>query len=123
MLERHGPDSVNARAHPQRKAYFQAALQQNPGMVQAQEALAKVQGTQLTASMSPAVAPVTPIAQTAATSMQPVVQQQRQQMPAAPQAAYPATAMAPTNETSSAAQPRYLPPVATRPVAPGAFRR
>jgi hypothetical protein len=26
MLERHGPDSVNARAHPQRKAYFQASL-------------------------------------------------------------------------------------------------
>ena len=103
--------------------YFQAALQQNPGMVQAQEALAKVQGTQLTASMSPAVVPITPVAQTAATSMQPVVQQTQQQMPAAPQAAYPATAMAPTNESSSAAQPRYLPPVATRPVAPGAFRR
>jgi len=27
MLERHGPGSVNARAHPQRQAYFRSALQ------------------------------------------------------------------------------------------------
>ncbi len=26
MLQRHGPDSVNARAHPQRQAYFRVAL-------------------------------------------------------------------------------------------------
>jgi putative nucleotidyltransferase with HDIG domain len=27
MLDRHGPDSPNARAHPQRRAYFRAALE------------------------------------------------------------------------------------------------
>jgi tetratricopeptide (TPR) repeat protein len=101
--------------------YFQAALQQNPGMVQAQEALAKLQGSQVAVATQPAVAPFTPVAQATAPAAQNFGPQQ--QLPANPQLSYPTTARMPANEASSSAQPRYLPPVANRPVAPGGFRR
>jgi tetratricopeptide (TPR) repeat protein len=106
--------------------YFQAALQQNPTMQQAQNALAKLQGTQISvATLPPAAAPVAPVApvtqfapQMTTPRGQPVVPQ-----PAwspGPQFTYPNTAQSPSVGTSSFVAPQYLPPVAGR---PGAVRR
>ncbi len=99
--------------------YFQAALQQNPNMQPAQEALAKLQGNKVVVSMPPAAAqPGTPIAPQTTPVGQPVAPQQA--WTTGPQYSYPATAQAPTNGATSSTQPRYLPPVAAR---PGAMRR
>ena len=101
--------------------YFQAALQQQPDMQVAKDALAKLQGTQVTVSTPPAAAPMVSQAPVQAGPM--VAPQQA--WPTAPQPNYPQTARGPAMETSSSAPPRYLPPVpvATRPGPPGAMVR
>jgi tetratricopeptide (TPR) repeat protein len=95
--------------------YFQAALQQNPGMQKAQEALAKLQGNPVAiaappAAMPAAQAPVTPGPMSAP----------QQTWSNGPQLGYPATARTPAPSQSSYVPPRYLPPVANR---PGALQR
>lgn len=110
--------------------YFQAALQHNPAMQPAQEALAKLQ--------PPLAAPATQVAvtQPAATSQEtqaapgaPVTSQAvtpvgppatTQPTSPTPQYGYPATAQAPPTSAQGATPPRYLPPVASR---PGEMRR
>ena len=118
--------------------YFQAALQQNPNLQAAQEALNKLQGTQ----GSQVVVSTPPANQQPAASQpmasqpmaaQPMVSQMpvqagptvapQQGWPTPPQAAsYPATARVPGTDVSGSNSPRYLPPVATRPVQ-GPIRR
>ncbi len=102
--------------------YFQAALQQNPGLQQAQVALAKLQGTQVAAAPPVAAVPV-PAAQPAAA--QPIASNMAMQYgqpigaqqfaPANQQVNYPAPAGAPAAGMVPAPAPQYLPPVATRP--------
>jgi tetratricopeptide (TPR) repeat protein len=102
--------------------YFQAALQQNPGLQQAQVALAKLQGTQVAAAPPVAAVPVLaaqpaaaqPIASNMAMQYgQPIGAQQFAQ--ANEQVNYPAPAGAPAAGMVPAPAPQYLPPVATRP--------
>jgi tetratricopeptide (TPR) repeat protein len=85
--------------------FFQAALEQNPSMQKAQEALAKLQTNRVAAAPSVPVVP----------SPQPAV-------PAAPgpQLGYPATARTPAPGASTYVPPHYLPPVANQ---PGALQR
>jgi tetratricopeptide (TPR) repeat protein len=91
--------------------YFQAALQQNPGLQQAQVALAKLQGSQV-AAVAPAAAQ--PIASNVAMQYgQPIGAQQF--APANQQVNYPAPTGAPAAGMVPAPGPQYLPPVATRP--------
>lgn len=97
--------------------YFQIALQQNPAMQPAQEALAKLQGTQVAVSMPPGAVPQT--LPQAAVQPGPMVAPQ-QGWPSEPQFNYPTTARNPSLEASGYASPHYLPPVATR---PGQLRR
>ena len=98
--------------------YFQTALQLNPSMQQATDALAKL-GAQ---PNSPIVAQQTPVA--------PAVPQQQfapagpnfgPQQPtysSGPQLGYPATARTPGPGTSSYVPPQYVPPVASQPGRP-----
>jgi tetratricopeptide (TPR) repeat protein len=92
--------------------YFQTALQLNPGMQQAQEALAKLQGNQFAAS-----APVAP----GSTSPQqvapagPSFAPQQQTWQSGPQLSYPATARTPAADASTYVPPQYMPPVASYP--------
>lgn len=92
--------------------YFQAALQQNPGLQQAQEALAKLQSSQVAVS-----APTTPVLvtpqQTAPAG--PSFAPQQQTWPTGPQFGYPATARTPAAGASSYVPPQYVPPVASQP--------
>jgi tetratricopeptide (TPR) repeat protein len=102
-----------ARSRPAEAApYFEAALQQNPNMQAAQDALAILQGSQVVVSMpAGATAPVIPDAQ-----VQPGPQVEPQQgWPTAPQANDPATARVPGTNATGRATPQYLPPVANRP--------
>jgi tetratricopeptide (TPR) repeat protein len=104
--------------------YFQAALQQNPGMQQAQVALAKLQGTQVAVAPPMAALPIAAQAQPGAAQPiasnvpmqygQPIGSQQFPQ--ATQQVNYPAPAGVPAAGMMPAAPaPQYLPPVATRP--------
>ena len=94
--------------------YFLAALQQNPNMQAAHDALAMLQETQVVVSMPPgAMAPAIPDAQ-----VQPGPHIEPQQgWPTAPRANDPATARIPGTNATSRATPQYLPPVANRPAA------
>ncbi len=93
--------------------YFQAALQQNPGMQQAQDALAKlgVQGS--VAQQAPVVPVVTPQQQVTPTG--PNLGPQQQTWSNGPQLSYPATARTPAAGASSYIPPQYMPPVASQP--------
>jgi tetratricopeptide (TPR) repeat protein len=112
--------------------YFQAAVQQNPNLQQAQEALAKLNGTKLTVTTP--VTAVTPAATTpprvaaqpappaaVPTTAAPAAPTQQTVATAQPQA-YPTTAAPAVDAANYAptAPPQYLPPVAAR---PGAVRR
>jgi Tfp pilus assembly protein PilF len=114
----HGPAEANynlgqllvARNRSSEAApYFQAALQQNPAMQPAQEALAKLQGNEITAS-APIATTATPVVQPQAGSA--IAPQQAS--PATPQPNYPATARVPAANPTTAVTPQYLPPVASR---------
>lgn len=101
--------------------YFQAALQLNPGMTQAQDALAKINGQvqynvaqQTPAPTTPVLAPQQ-IAPTAGPSFMP---QQQQTYGNGPQLSYPATARTPNAGASSYVVPQYMPPVAVQPGRP-----
>jgi tetratricopeptide (TPR) repeat protein len=96
--------------------YFQAALQQNPGMGKAQEALAKLQGNPVAIAAPPAAVP----AAQAPVTPGPMTAPQQQTWSNGPQLGYPATARTPAPGTSSYVPPTYLPPVANR---PGALQR
>jgi tetratricopeptide (TPR) repeat protein len=136
--------------------YFQAALQLSPGMVQAQEALAKLRGSKIAVSTpmvgTPAT-PVSPFTPRVAQQMPTAAPQQTQAaipqyaaQPAVPQQTFPPAVAqqnamsqqsipqnvvqqtAPTVPTANypaatTTQPRYLPPVASRPGATGTFQR
>ncbi len=97
--------------------YFEAALQQNPNLQAAQEALAKLHGTGLVVSAPPAATQPTgsqsQVSQSPVQPGPPVAPQQG--WPTAPQANnYPATARFPATGTTGAVVPQYLPPVASR---------
>ena len=96
--------------------YFQAALQQNPGMQQAQVALAKLQGNQVAVAAAPSMPVITtpqPVAPAG-----PNFGPQQQTWPAGPQLGYPATARQPAVGASSYVPPQYLPPIASQPGGP-----
>jgi tetratricopeptide (TPR) repeat protein len=97
--------------------FFQAAVQANPAMQQAQVALAKLQGSQMTVSTP--VASTQPVAaQAPIQAGQPIAAQQPGI--AAQQVNYPAPAAAGATagavEAMNSPAPQYLPPVASRPV-------
>jgi tetratricopeptide (TPR) repeat protein len=99
--------------------YFQAALEQNPSMQPAQDALAKLQPASATQPTQPQVAQVTPpVTPAIAPVGQPAAIQSAPVTP--PQYGYPTTAQAPSEGTQGSTPPRYLPPVASR---PGEMRR
>jgi hypothetical protein len=106
--------------------YFQAAVQQNPNLQPAQEALARLQGTKLTVT--------TPVAATVPTAVPPTTAVAQPSVPAAASSAVPQQTAAATQPSTylttapavdaanyaPATSPQYLPPVAAR---PGAVRR
>jgi Tfp pilus assembly protein PilF len=96
--------------------YFQAALQLNPSMQQAQDALAKLQGGTVAVAAPPAAVPAVQQPVPAG----PMTAPAQQTYSNGPQLGYPATARTPAPGTSSYVPPRYLPPVASR---PGAVQR
>ena len=96
--------------------YFQAALQMNPGMTQAQAALAKLPGAQVAAAGPSAPAIAAP--QQASAPAGPSFGPQQQTWPAGPQFGYPATARQPAVGSSSYVPPQYLPPIASQPGGP-----
>ncbi len=93
--------------------YFQTALQLNPGLQQAQEALAKLQGNQFAASAPAAAVSTLPqLGAPAGPSFTP----QQQTWQGGPQLSYPATARTPATDASSYyVPPQYMPPIASRP--------
>ncbi len=99
--------------------YFQTALQLNPGMQQAADALAK-QGTQMNvAQQAPAVPMMPGIApQQAVPAAGPSLGTQQPTYEAGPQLSYPATARTPGVGASSYIPPQYMPPVASQPGRP-----
>jgi tetratricopeptide (TPR) repeat protein len=97
--------------------YFQAALQQNPTMQSAQEALARLQGVPVGPSAPTAYAPA--VQPQPAAPAGPVMAPQ-QGWSSGPELNYPATARTPNVGTSSSVSPHYLPPVAAQ---PGAMSR
>ncbi len=113
------------RARPSEAVpYFIAAIEQNPDMVAAHEALARLQGTQVTTAATPSA----PAATTTVTEAVPEVATQppppsaapgvapEQAQPYGPQFGYPATARSPELGQSSHLPPGYYPP--TRPFPP-----
>jgi tetratricopeptide (TPR) repeat protein len=96
-------------------AYFQTALQLNPGMQQAQDAIAKLGGQVNVAQQTP-VAPAMPQQQFAPAG--PSFAPQQPTYSAGPQLSYPATARTPGPGTSSYIPPQYMPPVASQPGRP-----
>jgi tetratricopeptide (TPR) repeat protein len=107
---------VNRGRANEASPYFAAALQQNPGMQQAADALAKLPGNQVAAA-APA-SPVLAAPQQQVAPMSPFFVPQQQAVPAGPQLTYPATARTPGVGTSSYVPPQYVPPVAMYPGAP-----
>jgi tetratricopeptide (TPR) repeat protein len=96
-------------------AYFQTALQLNPGMQQAQDAIAKLGGQVNVAQQAP-VAPAMPQQQFAPAG--PSFAPQQPTYSTGPQLSYPATARTPGPGTSSYIPPQYMPPVASQPGRP-----
>lgn len=96
-------------------AYYQTALQLNPGMQQAQDAIAKLGGQTNLAVQAP-VAPAMPQQQFAPTG--PSLGPQQPTYSNGPQLGYPATARTPGPGTSSYIPPQYVPPVASQPGGP-----
>jgi len=94
--------------------YFVASLEQNPGLEAAQIALAKLHGAGVVATPHTSSMPAA-VAQPTVESTTPVTAPQ-QGWPVGPQMGYPTTARSPDAGASSAMPPRYLPPVARRPV-------
>jgi tetratricopeptide (TPR) repeat protein len=97
--------------------YFQAALQQNPGMQQAQEALVKLQGNPVAVSAPVSQALMAP---QQAPQVGPNFVPQQQGWQTGPQISYPATARTPAAGASSYVPSQYLPPTASL---PGAMQR
>jgi tetratricopeptide (TPR) repeat protein len=95
--------------------YFQTALQLNPGMQQAQDAIARLGGQVNVAQQTPAVPVLVP--QQAAPAG-PSIAPQQPAYPSGPQLSYPATARTPGLGASSFVPPQYLPPVASQPRQP-----
>ena len=92
--------------------YFQTALQLNPGMQQAQDAIAKL-GGQTNVAAQASVAPAVPQQQFAPAG--PNFGPQQPTYSTGPQLGYPATARTPGPGTSSYVPPQYIPPVASQP--------
>jgi Tfp pilus assembly protein PilF len=98
--------------------YFQTALQLNPGMQQASDALAKL-GAQPTAPVIAQQAPVAPVApQQQFAPAGPSFGPQQPTYSSGPQLGYPATARTPGVGTSSYLPPQYMPPIASQPGRP-----
>lgn len=98
--------------------YFQTALQLNPSMQQATDALAKLgaqPNTPIIAQQTP-VAPAMPQQQFAPAG--PNLGPQQPTYSSGPQLGYPATARTPGLGTSSYVPPQYVPPVASQPGRP-----
>jgi tetratricopeptide (TPR) repeat protein len=95
--------------------YFQTALQLNPGMQQAQDAIAKL-GGQTNVAAQASVAPAMPQQQFAPAG--PNFGPQQPTYSSGPQLGYPATARTPGPGTSSYVPPQYIPPVASQPGRP-----
>ncbi len=95
--------------------YFQTALQLNPGMQQAQDAIAKLGGQTNVAVQAP-VAPAVPQQQFAPAG--PNFSPQQPTYSPGPQLSYPATARTPAVGASSYVPPQYIPPVASQPGRP-----
>jgi tetratricopeptide (TPR) repeat protein len=101
--------------------YFQAALQLNPGMTQAQDALAKINGQVQYNVAQQTPAPTTPVLvpqQIAPTTGPSFMPQQQPAYGNGPQLSYPATARTPNAGASSYVIPQYMPPVAVQPGRP-----
>jgi Tfp pilus assembly protein PilF len=98
--------------------YFQTALQLNPGMQQATDALAKLGAQPSTPSIAQQtpVAPAMPQQQFAPAG--PNLGPQQPAYSSGPQLGYPATARTPGVGTSSYIPPQYMPPVASQPNRP-----
>jgi len=103
---------VNRGRANEASPYFAAALQQNPGMQQAADALAKLPGNQV------AAAPVAPALVAPQQTAPAAPYYMTQPVPAGPQLTYPATARTPGIGTSSYVPPQYAPPVASYPNVP-----
>jgi tetratricopeptide (TPR) repeat protein len=95
--------------------YFQTALQLNPGLQQAQDALAKLGSPSNLVAQTQAAPAVTP------QQVAPVGPSFCPQQPTysnGPQLSYPATARTPAAGASSYIPPQYMPPVASQPGRP-----
>ena len=99
--------------------YFQTALQLNPGMQQAQDALVK-QGAVMNVAQQTPAAPTMPAAvpQQVVPTAGPSFGTQQPHYEAGPQLGYPATARTPAIGASSYVPPYYVPPVASQPGRP-----
>jgi tetratricopeptide (TPR) repeat protein len=96
--------------------YFQMALQLNPAMTQAQEALAKLNGqVQVNVAQQTPTVPVLVPQQVAPASGPSFMPQQQPTYTNGPQFSYPATARTPNAGASSYIAPQYMPPVAAQP--------
>src|SRR5262249_16864865 len=99
--------------------YFQTALQLNPGMTQAQDALAKINGqVQVNVAQQTPTAPVLVPQQVAPAAGPSFVPQQQPTYTPGPQLSYPATARTPNAGASTYIPPQYMPPVAAQPGRP-----
>jgi Flp pilus assembly protein TadD len=99
--------------------YFQTALQLNPGMTQAQDALAKINGqVQVNVAQQTPTAPVLVPQQVAPAAGPTFVPQQQPTYTTGPQLSYPATARTPNAGASTYIPPQYMPPVAAQPGRP-----
>ncbi len=98
-------------------AHFQAALQQNPNMQSARDAIAKL-GPQVNAA--PQMAALPAAAPQSALQVGPIIAPQQQAGPAGPQFAYPATARTPLSAPSNAVPQLYQP---SMPFMPGGMQR
>jgi tetratricopeptide (TPR) repeat protein len=93
-------------------AYFQTALQLNPALQQAQDALVKL-GSPSSAIVQTSVAP--PVFPQQVAPVGPNFAPQQPVYSNGPQLSYPATARTPAAGASSYVPPQYLPPVASQP--------
>lgn len=101
--------------------YFQTALQLNPGLQPAAEALAKI-GVQPSQPSQPNIAQQAPavpaVPQQQVAPAGPSFGPEQPAYPSGPQLSYPATARTPSAGASSYVAPRYVPPVASQPGQP-----
>jgi tetratricopeptide (TPR) repeat protein len=95
--------------------YFQTALQLNPAMQKAQDAITKLGGQTNVAIQAP-VAPAAQQQQFAPAG--PNFAPQQPTYSSGPQLSYPATARTPVPGTSSYIPPQYMPPIASQPGRP-----